>query len=67
MYHSVKYIFLPCLDFLPNSAKIINNIMEQKGLLARLNEKIGLLRPGWWLVHLAGISIAYALGHILWR
>jgi hypothetical protein len=25
------------------------------------------LNPGWWLVHLVGISAVYALGHFLWR
>ena len=25
------------------------------------------LNPGWWLVHLVGISVVYALGHFLWR
>jgi hypothetical protein len=31
------------------------------------NRKIGLLTPGWWLIHFAGISVIYALGHFLWR
>jgi hypothetical protein len=31
------------------------------------SRRIGFLRGGWWLVHLTGISVVYALGHILWR
>jgi len=46
---------------------LINSTMEQDGLLAKLNRKIGFLKPGWWMVHLAGISLVYALGHFLWR
>jgi hypothetical protein len=37
--------------------------MEQESF----QKKIGFLRPGWWLVHLVGISTVYALGHFLWR
>lgn len=36
--------------------------MEKQGF----SLKISFLRPGWWLVHLAGISAVYALGHFLW-
>ncbi len=35
--------------------------------LKGLSRKIGLLSPGWWVVHFAGISLVYALGHFLWR
>jgi hypothetical protein len=31
------------------------------------SKRIGFLRPGWWLVHLIGISTVYALGHFLWK
>jgi hypothetical protein len=31
------------------------------------SKKIGFLRPGWWIVHLIGISVVYALGHVLWK
>lgn len=31
------------------------------------SRKIGFLRPGWWMVHVAGITVVYILGHILWR
>jgi hypothetical protein len=41
--------------------------MEPNGILKKVNQKIGFLRPGWWIVHLVGISIVYALGHFLWR
>lgn len=37
--------------------------MEKESLF----RKIGFLRPGWWLVHAAGITVVYFLGHILWR
>lgn len=36
--------------------------MERKGF----SQKISFLRPGWWLVHLVGISAVYSLGHLLW-
>jgi len=29
------------------------------------NSKISFLKPLWWLIHLIGISIVYALGNIL--
>lgn len=32
-----------------------------------LNKKIGLLRPGWWIVHAIGIAVVYALGAVLGR
>jgi hypothetical protein len=41
--------------------------MENESFLKGLNKKIGFLRPAWWIVHLVGISIVYALGHFLWR
>jgi len=28
--------------------------------------RIGFLRPGWWMVHLLGITALYALGNLLW-
>jgi hypothetical protein len=31
------------------------------------SQKIGFLRTGWWIVHLTGIAVVYALGHLLWR
>jgi hypothetical protein len=37
--------------------------MQKEGF----SRKIGFLRPGWWAVHLAGISLVYTAGHILWR
>lgn len=35
--------------------------------LNRFMQKISFLKPGWWIVHIIGISIVYTLGHILWR
>jgi hypothetical protein len=32
-----------------------------------LSRKISFLRAGWWIVHVVGISVVYALGHFLWR
>jgi len=29
--------------------------------------KTAFLTPGWWLMHLAGISLVYLLGHLLWK
>jgi len=31
------------------------------------SRKIGFLRAGWWMIHLSGIALVYALGHLLWR
>jgi hypothetical protein len=31
------------------------------------SRKIGFLRPGWWMVHVIGITLVYTLGHMLWR
>jgi hypothetical protein len=31
------------------------------------SKKIGFLRPGWWIVHLIGISAVYTLGNLLWK
>jgi hypothetical protein len=31
------------------------------------SRKIGFLKPGWWIVHAAGITVVYILGTILWR
>jgi hypothetical protein len=31
------------------------------------NKKIGLLRPGWWIVHIIGITLVYTLGAVLGR
>jgi hypothetical protein len=31
------------------------------------SSKISFLRPGWWIIHLMGITVIYTLGHILWR
>jgi len=31
------------------------------------SKKIGFLRAGWWIIHLSGISVIYAIGHIIWR
>lgn len=31
------------------------------------SRKIGFLQPGWWTVHVIGISVVYILGHFLWR
>lgn len=28
---------------------------------------ISFLRPGWWIVHVVGIALIYAIGHLLWR
>jgi hypothetical protein len=41
--------------------------MDGDSFLKKFNQKIGFLKPGWWIVHLAGISVVYALGHFLWR
>jgi hypothetical protein len=46
---------------------LISRIMEQENFAKKLNQKIGLLKPGWWIVHLVAISAVYALGHFLWR
>jgi hypothetical protein len=35
--------------------------------MKKLNRKISFLKPGWWIVHLVGISVVYTLGHLLWR
>ena len=32
-----------------------------------LSVKIGFLRTGWWIVHVAGIALIYILGHLLGR
>jgi hypothetical protein len=37
--------------------------MQKEGL----SKKISFLRPGWWAVHLVGITVVYVLGHVLWR
>ena len=29
--------------------------------------KTAFLTPGWWLIHLTGITLVYALGHLLWK
>jgi hypothetical protein len=31
------------------------------------SKKISFLRAGWWIIHCIGITMVYALGHILWR
>jgi hypothetical protein len=41
--------------------------MENESFLKKLDKKIAFLKPGWWIVHLLGISVVYALGHFLWR
>ena len=41
--------------------------MPDDDFIKKINRKIGFLKPGWWIVHLAAISIVYALGHFLWR
>jgi hypothetical protein len=41
--------------------------MPADDFIKQFNQKTGFLKPGWWLVHLAAISIVYALGHFLWR
>jgi hypothetical protein len=28
--------------------------------------KIRFLTTGWWIIHLAGVGVVYALGHFLW-
>jgi hypothetical protein len=33
----------------------------------KINRKIAFLTPGWWIIHVIGISAIYALGHLLWR
>lgn len=33
----------------------------------RFSQAISFLKPGWWLIHLAGITLVYILGHLLWR
>ncbi len=29
--------------------------------------KTAFLTPWWWLIHMAGISLVYTLGHFLWK
>jgi len=41
--------------------------MAQEDFSKKISQKIGFLKPGWWIVHLAGITLVYALGHLLWR
>ena len=33
----------------------------------QLPKAIRVLTPGWWLIHLAAMSIVYALGNLLWK
>jgi len=33
----------------------------------RFSLKISFLRPGWWVIHLIGITLVYTLGNVLWR
>lgn len=33
--------------------------------IQELNRKVGLLRPGWWIVHVIGIVVVYTLGALL--
>lgn len=35
--------------------------------IQELNKKVGLLRPGWWIVHVIGIATVYTLGAVLGR
>jgi len=35
--------------------------------LNNLLEKVSFLKPGWWIVHIIGISLVYILGNLLWR
>jgi len=35
--------------------------------LNNLWEKVSFLKPGWWIVHIIGISLVYILGNLLWR
>jgi hypothetical protein len=37
--------------------------MKNAGIL----QKVKFLKVGWWIIHVAGIAIAYSLGHLLWR
>ena len=37
--------------------------MERTGFF----RKISFLTPGWWIIHLLGISAVYTIGHLLWR
>ncbi len=30
-------------------------------------EKISFLRPGWWIIHIIGITLVYIAGNLLWR
>jgi len=55
------------LDIQQNLAKLINKYMAQEDFSKKISQKIGFLKPGWWIVHLAGITLVYALGHLLWR
>jgi len=32
-----------------------------------LKAKIGFLRNGWWIIHVAGITLVYVLGHLAGR
>jgi len=31
------------------------------------SRKISFLKPGWWFIHLIGIALVYAIGHLIWR
>ncbi|KAF0180710.1 MAG: hypothetical protein FD164_1698 [Nitrospirae bacterium] len=35
--------------------------------LHEFNQKIGFLRPGWWIVHVIGITALYTIGAVLGR
>lgn len=62
LHHSRKVILSTrALDALVTKREEQN---MEKGSFSR---KISFLRPGWWIIHLVGITIVYTLGHILWR
>jgi hypothetical protein len=36
-------------------------------LRKNFRRKTAFLTTGWWLIHLAGISLVYSLGNLLWK
>ena len=51
-------------------ATIVTDAQSQREVrMAKVNlsAKIGFLRTGWWIVHVAGITLVYVLGHLAGR
>ena len=36
-------------------------------LRKNFRRKTAFLTPGWWLIHLIGISLVYTLGNLVWK